>query len=479
VIDDRISLLARAYHADKGDLEAARCLVAAYQRTGREVPYALRLASSDLFADLPCNAQGMAEYRHRTTGATFVLIPPGEFLMGSPEGEGSDDEKPQHRRVFREPFLTAKYPFTARQWHRITGEAPSHFPTEVARGSRLSRTDSDGRLWGDHPVESVSWDTCREVVDRINRLDFARSSGARFKSADETWVSWAEVEWGDESMHLAPLLRREDGEVDVAILGLLAFDADDEARYQAQLWNDAGERVGFQLPTEACWEYATRAGSTTRYPNGDTLADLGEIAWFGGNWQDGHKAVGLKKPNAWGLHDAVGLVFEWTQSAWTQNYLGASENGFAGDCSDPMSGDTFEVAVGAAAHPSAARPTTAGSSQTFRTTASDSASHGEPLGDEQRPDPMSGESFGVAVGTALLSAASQPCASGSLMTSSSTTWASAQHGEAHEPAGASKRVNRGGSWNNTASNCRSASRDRVEPGRRYRNLGFRPAWRSA
>jgi len=421
--DDRISLLARAYHADKGDLEAARGLVAAYQRTGREVPYALRLATSTLFTELPANAQGMPEFRHRTTGAVFVLIPAGEFLMGSPEGEGSDDERPQHRRVFSEPFLMAKYPFTAREWFRITGEAPSHFPTEGPGASRLSRMDSDGRLWGDHPVESVSWDHCREVVDRINRLDFARSSGARFKSADETWVSWAEVEWGDESMHLAPHPRREDGEVDVAILGLLAFDETDEAIYQAWLWNDAGERVGFQLPTEACWEYATRAGSNTQYPNGDTLADLDQIAWYGGNWRDGHKAVGMKKPNAWGLHDVVGNVFEWTRSAWTRDYEGAPENGFAGgeQGPDPTHTDSvFAAAVGSTPIKSVGRACGAQPGEASGALATASDRHGAAEG-EQSPDPTSGASFVPAPGVTLRPSAARPCAAETCLDGATTS----------------------------------------------------------
>jgi formylglycine-generating enzyme required for sulfatase activity len=433
--DERISVLKRAHHANPGDLEVVRGLVAAYQRTGHEVPYTLRLASSDLFAELPRNAQGVAEYRHRTTGAIFVLIPAGEFIMGSPEGEGSDDERPQHTRVFSEPFLMAKYPFTAHEWFRITGEAPSHFPPESTRASRLSHKDSDDRLWGDHPVESVSWDTCQWVVDRINRIDFARNSGARFRLGEETetWVTWAEVEWGDKSIYLAAFPRREDGEVDVMTLGSLVFDADDEARYQAQLWNAAGERVGFQLPTEACWEYAARAGSTTRYPNGDTLADLGEIAWFGGNWQDGHKAVGWKQPNAWGLHDVVGGVFEWTQSAWTQNYLGAPANGFAGDCSDPMSGASGAsgaAAVVTAPRPTAARPIAVGTSRTTSSSTSDSVRHGEPSEGEQRPDPTPpAASAGAAVGSARRPSAARPSATGSCRATGATTWASVPHGD--------------------------------------------------
>jgi formylglycine-generating enzyme required for sulfatase activity len=87
-----------------------------------------------------------------------------------------------------------------------------------------------------------------------------------------------------------------------------------------------------RLPSASEWEYACRAGT-----DGDFAGDVDQMGWHRAN--SGHRThlVGQKKPNAWGLYDMHGNVWEWCLDRWHRNYEGAPTDG-----SPWMSGETFE-----------------------------------------------------------------------------------------------------------------------------------------
>lgn len=179
-------------------------------------------------------------------------IPSGIFVMGSPEGEkGREDrEGPQHE-VSLSGFWMGVVPVTQELWRVVMGDNPARF------------IGSDQR-----PVEQISW------------FDAVRFCNALSEFAKRTPV----YRFG----------RRMTGQGAVNIE--VAWDR---------------EANGFRLPSEAEWEYACRAGTTTRYWAGNHESDLEQGGWHGRNAGGTTHPVALKRANPWGVCDVHGNVSEW------------------------------------------------------------------------------------------------------------------------------------------------------------------------
>ncbi len=146
------------------------------------------------------------------------------------------------------------------------------------------------------------------------------------------WLSMTVVtqEQWKKVMHTEPWGEEVPADVDCPATCVSWDDALDFCENLTALELRAGKlkaNRGYRLPTEAEWEYACRAGTTTAYSFGDDESKLGEYAWFDDNTGSEQYArkVGMKKPNPWGFHDMHGNVLEWCWD-WSGEKLSGGTN---------------------------------------------------------------------------------------------------------------------------------------------------------
>jgi serine/threonine-protein kinase len=220
----------------------------------------------------------------------LALIPPGEFEMGSTDEEIAREEgkkneaehwyfdkvpseAPRHHVKITKPFYLATYQVTQGEYEKVMGVNPSAF-TEKQMEASAFKPPLDQRQKKEREGDArrvAGKDTSRHPVETVN--------------------------W-DDAMEFCRKLS--------------AMPAEQTAR-----------RV-YRLPTEAEWEYACRAGTTTQWYCGDDEAGLLDVAWFNKNAGGMTHPVGQKRPNAWGLYDMSGNVFQWCGDWCSKDYYAQS-----------------------------------------------------------------------------------------------------------------------------------------------------------
>ena len=192
-------------------------------------------------------------------------------------------------------------------------------------GGRFQMGDPDQGDAKPHEVTVGSFLIDRRLVTQAHYLDLMGANPSRWKG-DQNPVE--QVRWADAAKFCN---KRSEA-------------AGQQSCYDLKTWKCNFAADGYRLPTEAEWEYACRAGTTTAYFFGDTPAKLGEYAWFGKNSGGHPRPVAQKQPNPWGLYDICGNVWEWCNDFYQVDYYQESPRV---DPPGPNEGQTKVVRGGA------------------------------------------------------------------------------------------------------------------------------------
>ena len=230
------------------------------------------------YLDLPVRTVGAG-------GVPLVLLPPGEFEMGVRDCELPATPAPEKDWRYRtaEEDRTLHTPA-----HRVVLSKPLYF--------------------GETEITNAQF---RKFADGTKYVSDAERNGG-WGREDKGWVKRPGYSWKNLGQRVVI--------DDYPVMNVTWNDAEAYCRWLST----QGERRTYRLPTEAEWEYAARAGAPTNYHFGDDPAELGEYAWYGDNSEGLYRAVGLKRPNPFGIYDLYGNRQEWCLDHFAVDYYGES-----------------------------------------------------------------------------------------------------------------------------------------------------------